>query len=861
MLSATKGTPPAPPTRPTWGESDTSQPSPIPVIGTQTQPDLAIDEADSPAGIHVDPPAPPLQASGTIFAATHDSSGIVTQPAAVPAVHSQEALDSTASSVDDSVVLGGRHARQRGGASAARGGVHHPQSADVAPPRTADAPVLNLDSSDASSDSDDDSVLLPGGIRGAKASPPPEPPRQVKGGKKRSGAASARHRFLDMSAEAEGGSEDEAEGGSGNEYDLEDSFIHNNSTSSQGGAGGSQAEVSINHAALNAELNDKGDAWGRMFGTRAGPMPFLAAALAAAEQGETPPRQGRRKKKGGGRKTAPDLAQAVGGHRRLRPAVVSDSDTSAELDRSMAPPPARKRRGGLSHGPTSDDSDSFIVHDVTAVSSSQHAHGVSASPGNCSFGGGPGTHQGYACDGCGLSPMVGTRYTCTVCEEFDLCEKCMPHKNTLHDLAITGASDGGPPHPFRAVQPPLRTSSTGASPPSLPTQHNTAARVSSVSSSGSGAFQAQHKGGEGGLDTSTASGSSSASVFDPLPAPAPRGAAAFAYSIPASTAGGTSQGGGGVQAPAGGAGGFNLLADDSDSDSNDDSPCTAPAASASADGEASASAEHQRPTASPTAPPAPHPTSTAAAASVASVAAVTGALPRVLLARAVPATCQAVHSSLRSSDSCAADTTWAHVDSAAHGLSALHVAWFVFSRQELVQSHQGSQGGIQTVMQAALNDAAEVNVFLTELPGTNIPQYMSGPHGPICAAAIAQLRSMGPQGVKVLVKRTPDEVAAAITLAAAAAAPPLHPLPQLHAPPGETHPPSQRRLAAQARFLVQRKGLPLSVSVALARAADRTPGGLTSLLSDLACNAHSDTAVAILGGPSHWRQALREKMK
>jgi len=33
-------------------------------------------------------------------------------------------------------------------------------------------------------------------------------------------------------------------------------------------------------------------------------------------------------------------------------------------------------------------------------------------------------HEGINCDNCGVKPIQGTRYKCTVCNDFDLCECC-----------------------------------------------------------------------------------------------------------------------------------------------------------------------------------------------------------------------------------------------------------------------------------------------------------------------------------------------------------------------------------------------------------------------------------------------------
>jgi len=34
------------------------------------------------------------------------------------------------------------------------------------------------------------------------------------------------------------------------------------------------------------------------------------------------------------------------------------------------------------------------------------------------------SHKGITCDGCGISPIVGCRYKCAICQNFDYCEFC-----------------------------------------------------------------------------------------------------------------------------------------------------------------------------------------------------------------------------------------------------------------------------------------------------------------------------------------------------------------------------------------------------------------------------------------------------
>jgi len=41
-------------------------------------------------------------------------------------------------------------------------------------------------------------------------------------------------------------------------------------------------------------------------------------------------------------------------------------------------------------------------------------------------------HRGVSCNECGIFPIVGDRYKCTVCFDFDLCESCEATKGETH---------------------------------------------------------------------------------------------------------------------------------------------------------------------------------------------------------------------------------------------------------------------------------------------------------------------------------------------------------------------------------------------------------------------------------------------
>jgi len=43
-------------------------------------------------------------------------------------------------------------------------------------------------------------------------------------------------------------------------------------------------------------------------------------------------------------------------------------------------------------------------------------------------------HSNVTCDDCGQEGIVGTRYKCTVCADFDVCENCEPHHDRSHPM-------------------------------------------------------------------------------------------------------------------------------------------------------------------------------------------------------------------------------------------------------------------------------------------------------------------------------------------------------------------------------------------------------------------------------------------
>lgn len=57
------------------------------------------------------------------------------------------------------------------------------------------------------------------------------------------------------------------------------------------------------------------------------------------------------------------------------------------------------------------------------------------------------THQGVSCDICGCKPLVGVRFKCLVCKDYDLCSCCVKKEihNSEHEMMASSN-----PHVFDA---------------------------------------------------------------------------------------------------------------------------------------------------------------------------------------------------------------------------------------------------------------------------------------------------------------------------------------------------------------------------------------------------------------------------
>ena len=78
-------------------------------------------------------------------------------------------------------------------------------------------------------------------------------------------------------------------------------------------------------------------------------------------------------------------------------------------------------------------------------------------------------HDSVQCDGCEIFPLVGNRYKCTVCKDYDICEDCFldqVHAEEGHNFCLI-RRPGGPRRMLPARDMPLRTGDPDAAPERL----------------------------------------------------------------------------------------------------------------------------------------------------------------------------------------------------------------------------------------------------------------------------------------------------------------------------------------------------------------------------------------------------------
>ena len=358
-------------------------------------------------------------------------------------------------------------------------------------------------------------------LGGVKRAPDPAPSADTEQtppqAKRRRGTGRGVAAYIQASAGVDGSVSDDEEVGGVNAYDLADSFINNSASSdaipdSRDAPGGSRTKRrrsgTTHYAAVDRQLEAQGhpaQGLGRLLrpGTAAR-APILEAVLAAAAAEEAEFETAQQRRKGAPR-------------RRLRAhhAVESSDDEAAapsgaqDSSGSMLPGMRGGRRQVRPPPATaSQASDSFIVDDLGGDShdfAQAHRGRAPAASGDTPFsgpaqGGGAVQHVGYACDGCGMTPLLGPRFSCRQCPEFDLCSVCIGSRGRLHDAGVSE----GQHHVFQRLDHPVVSQ-----PPSTATPAGRSQQVHCTSSSGgssAGDFQPQ---------------AAQRSVLAPLPAPTP----------------------------------------------------------------------------------------------------------------------------------------------------------------------------------------------------------------------------------------------------------------------------------------------------------------------------------------------------
>jgi len=65
-------------------------------------------------------------------------------------------------------------------------------------------------------------------------------------------------------------------------------------------------------------------------------------------------------------------------------------------------------------------------------------------------------HQRVTCDGCNVDPIVGIRYKCSVCKDFDFCSKCEESRDHDHPFLKIYSADQAPQAIFTVIDEKMK---------------------------------------------------------------------------------------------------------------------------------------------------------------------------------------------------------------------------------------------------------------------------------------------------------------------------------------------------------------------------------------------------------------------